>query len=80
MTTEENTTEIEIPKPLGNIVHVQFPDNGRKPRKSKVSLSSGPPPVKRRESLLDRLDVHLPPWVVRMVAVLGILGLSLLIL
>ena len=79
MTTDENTTEIEIPKPLGNILHVQFPDNGRKP-KSKVSLSSRTPPVKRRESLLERLDGHLPPWVIRMVAVLGILGLSLLIL
>ena len=84
MTTDEKTTEIEIPRnnPLGNIVHVQFPNHGRtKGRKKKrVTLSSGPPPVMRRTSVMDWLDDRVPPWIVRMAAVLGILALSLLIL
>jgi hypothetical protein len=90
---DEITTKLEIPKrrATDNIVRVNFaqgnsnrPDNHKGNRKANQNSSSASAaiPQGRRSSLFPRLKEFdfTAPWVIRLVAVIAVLILSMLIL
>lgn len=82
MSHDEITTKLEIPKrrATDNIVRVNF-SQGNSPRKEQTTSAAAIPQA-RRSSLFPRLkDIDFTaPWVIRLIAVIAVLVLSMLIL
>jgi hypothetical protein len=85
---DEITTKIEIPpttKPASNIVHIDFTnvERRREPREkrsaSKKASSASQTATPSWTQRLRELDLQ-APWVIRLLAVVLILGLSMLVL
>ena len=78
MIHDEKTTEIELPTKKAekdsSIIHVQFPSS----KKSKSAPTNSIAKSARFHWIKD-LDLS-EPWVIRLIAVLGILILSMLVL
>lgn len=76
MIHDETTTKLELPTKSSNVVRVQFGSTEAKPQAAE-------PFVPRKRSNLipswDELNLS-SPWVLRLLAVLAVLGLSLLML
>jgi len=79
MIHDEETTEIEIPGLKSNIVRVNFAQKSVPTPPGHFIPSNQPVPViTRRTDWLHRMDTT-APWVLRFVAALLVLALSLLI-
>lgn len=76
MIYDETTTKIELPgQTSSNVVKVDFSDNNKQQR----NVATGTQEIARtRSSLIPRFNIT-TPWVIRLLAVLVILVLSMLV-